>query len=236
MSSFFDFFDRTYIINLPDRRDRRRQVLAEVAAAAGGDVPNKVEIFPAVRPDDALDFENLGARGNVISHREAIRRADEAGCQRVLILEDDVVFRHVWRERGAEIRAELESNRWHVAYLGHLGELNDENPPFLRSGDAELIGAHCYALARPIFRPFIEFLEIIETRPAGHPDGGPMFFDGALNFFRKRERSPTLIATPSLAKQRPSRNDCHDTAWFDRTPGVRQLVQFLRRWKPIDRR
>ena len=49
--SFVDHFDRTYLINLPTRKDRLRRAMRELEAQ--GVAPGRVLIFPAVRPESA---------------------------------------------------------------------------------------------------------------------------------------------------------------------------------------
>jgi len=74
----------------------------------------------------------------------------------------------------------------------------------------------------------VRFLDSAPLRPPGHPDGGPMFPDGALSFFRaKHPEIVTLAAAPSMAFQRASRSDL-TPRWFDRIPGLRETAGILR--------
>ena len=84
----------------------------------------------------------------------------------------------------------------------------------------------------------LRFLEELQQRPPGHPDGGPMHLDGAYSTFRAQNPDVvTLIASPNLGWQRSSRSDIYPNAWFDRVPGFRQLAgaartskTWLKRW------
>jgi glycosyl transferase, family 25 len=63
-----DFFERVYAINLPYRKDRRSMIVEELKKAGIPLVPNKAEIFSAIRPDNAGEFPSIGARGCFESH------------------------------------------------------------------------------------------------------------------------------------------------------------------------
>ncbi|MDT8311859.1 MAG: hypothetical protein RQ732_10470 [Methylophaga sp.] len=41
----------------------------------------------------------------------------------------------------------------------------------------------------------------------------------------------TLILSPPVVYQRPSRTDIHDLAFYDRWPGLRQLANWARHYK-----
>ena len=65
----------------------------------------------------------------------------------------------------------------------------------------------------------ITHLQACLTRPPGHPEGGPMHFDGALTLLRQAQ--PGLVtwrASRSLAGQRSSRSDIIGPSWLDRLP------------------
>lgn len=218
------------IINLPNRTDRRKQVMKEILRVAGDGFPSKASFFSAMQPEDPLGFPSASMRGNLISHREAIRKAADENKESVLILEDDVIFRKNWTKASDAVIRDLDSINWKISYLGHLSTDPVTNNGFFSPCNAiELAGAHCYALKRDVYGPFLHFLDALEHRLDGDPEGGPMFFDGALNFFRlKNEDIPAIYATPSLAIQRPSRTDCHPNALYDRVPIIRSAVQLLR--------
>ena len=62
-------------------------------------------------------------------------------------------------------------------------------------------------------RPVL-FMEELQQRPPGHPDGGPMHIDGAYSTFRVQNPDVvTLIASPNLGWQRSSRSDVTPNWW-----------------------
>jgi len=236
VTTLADCFSRTYAINLPERRDRREALLGELRSFQLAPEPGKLEIFPGVRPDDAGGFVNRGVRGCFLSHSGVLRRALDEKLETVLVLEDDVVFSPDLPRRVEAIRRELREQRWGFAYLGHVLDLKPAADsrcfvPYSR----EILLAHCYAVHGSVLPALVEFFEAIPERAPGHPDGGPMFPDGALSFFRMRHPEiPTLAAAPALAFQRPSRSDL-TPRWFDRVPVLREAVGLLRKFKSARR-
>jgi hypothetical protein len=62
------------------------------------------------------------------------------------------------------------------------------------------------------------------TRPPGHPDGGPMYFDGYMNTVRRKYPLTTLCAVPSLAWQMSSKSNLTPSV-FDRIPLASALLR-----------
>lgn len=96
--------------------------------------------------------------------------------------------------------------------------------------------AHFYGVNGRVLDRLVAFLELVMSRPPGHPDGGPMHVDGAFSTFRQQNPDVlTLAASPSLGWQRSSRSDIASNRWYDRTPVSRELVGLARRlsrgWK-----
>jgi len=84
--------------------------------------------------------------------------------------------------------------------------------------------AHFYAVNGRILDRLLRFLEELQHRPLGHPDGGPMHLDGAYSTFRAQNPDVvTLIASPNLGWQRSSRSDI-SPKWFDNVPGLSPLA------------
>lgn len=224
-----DCFSRTYAINLPERRDRREALLEELRSIALHPEPGRLELFPGVRPETAEGFPNRGVRGCFLSHSGVLRRALDEKLQSVLVLEDDVAFSPLLRDRIETIRRELREQTWGFVYLGHplrVAPAGDSRCLVPYGGG--IVTAHCYGVHASVLPALVEFFESIPRRAPGHPDGGPMFPDGALSFFRARHPEiVTLVAAPSLAHQRSSRSDL-TPRWFDRIPGLREAAGFLR--------
>jgi glycosyl transferase family 25 len=75
-----DRFEQVRIVNLVDRPDRRREVIAELDRI-GGMAPN-ISFYDAHRPDDTGGFPSLGARGCFESHLAVLRSARDATSRR----------------------------------------------------------------------------------------------------------------------------------------------------------
>ena len=90
MTDVFAPFLQIRIINLPARRDRRRQMEAELRRAGLGADP-RVAFFPGIVSPDHAPFRARGEKGVFLSHLSILREAAKAGAS-VLILEDDADF------------------------------------------------------------------------------------------------------------------------------------------------
>ncbi len=230
-----DCFDRICIINLPERRDRRRQVekeLARLGLRADGD---HIRFVAGIRMDDAGPFPSAGARGCYLSHLAVLRQALADGVGSVLVLEDDVVFTPALARPQPHLAATLRAGGWDLAYPGHTDPCQAE-PAQWQATRRPLVCAHCYAVSRDALGPLVSYLEACLTRPPGDPAGGPMHVDGALSMFRAQAAAcTTLICAPSLARQRSSRSDIAGSHWFDRGP-LRPLSAGLRALRELRRR
>ncbi|WAJ31111.1 glycosyltransferase family 25 protein [Antarcticirhabdus aurantiaca] len=220
-------FERRFVINLPHRVDRRRDTEAELVR-----VGCSATFVAAIRPADAGEFGSVGERGAYESHLRTWRSAIGAGS--ILVMEDDVSFAPDLRDRVALLDAL--PTAWDVLYLGH-GQLPDV--PRHRGGpglgpvepETEFIGLHCYAINGRALPRLVAAAERFLTRERGHPDGGIMPIDGALNIARRQEGFVTFAAVPPLAEQRASRTDIGTLKWFDRVPALEGAVRLARRAK-----
>lgn len=234
--SFADHFDRVYLINLRSRSDRRRRALRELAEQGVALEPGKVELFEAVRPESADGFQSIGRRGVFLSHAIIARRALAEGLGSVLVLEDDVAFTPAMRSHGETLLRELRQRPWHVAFLGYLSieappqklaELNTGPPAWLPLPGPR-IGAHCYALHGEVLPALVEYMQGVETRAPGHPDGARFGPDATFNMFCSMyPQWTTLVARPNLATQASSASDLAPR-WFDKVPLLRQLARYAR--------
>lgn len=213
-------FERIFVINLAHRTDRRQQMEAQLAAVGVPLDSSQLTFFPAVRPDDLRGFPSLGARGCYLSHLGVLRAA--AGLRNVLILEDDLDF-------VDDFELPPLPSGWGMFYGGARHALVPTGPLTTAAPSEPVECAHFLGLNGAVIAPLIGYLEAILMRPTGHPDGGPMHVDGAYSRFRADHPAiVTLVATPDLGFQRPSRSDIHPLRWFDRVPVVREVVQFTR--------
>ena len=93
----WSFFDRAYCISLRKRADRREAVRAEFARV--GLVVEFVMADKAANPEQGI-YE---------SHLLCLQRGQAAGAQRILVFEDDVLFRCFSADRLAQMTAFLET-------------------------------------------------------------------------------------------------------------------------------
>jgi hypothetical protein len=243
-------FDRIYVLNLPERADRRREIEVQLRRVGLSLATAPVRLFRAVRPPDAGSFPSIGARGCFMSHLGMLREAVDDGLGSVLILEDDVDFSPDAERRLPAVLAALAHEDWAVFYGGC--ELPEGVPATLAALAApeevlrELpaaVGArttHFIALRGAAIALAARFLESVAARPPGDPAGGPMHVDGAYTWFRRTHPAlRTWVALPALGHQRQSRTDIHPLRWYDRWPLVRDLAQLARRvrrgWAPAGR-
>jgi GR25 family glycosyltransferase involved in LPS biosynthesis len=237
-----NYFDRIYVINLPERTDRRREVTAALKRIGVSFAPGKVELFPAVRPTDAAGFPSPGVRGCFLSHLAVLKKASELNLPSVLILEDDVEFADVSQLVWASILQQLNDQPWNFAYLGYT-HVDKATRATRRSEHVEMLSfsgyircAHAYAVSQPTYSPLIQHLEELQQRRPRHPEGGPMDVDGAYNVFRRKNpETLTLIAGPQVAWQRASHSDLH-SKWWHRIWSVRTLLRPARNVKNYLRR
>jgi hypothetical protein len=151
----------------------------------------------------------------------------------VLILEDDCAFRPdfltVLTAALARDDWEICYPGWEIHYPGRAGrELPHVSRLFACDPDDRFRGAHCYLVRNRTIRGLPKYLEGQHLRGPDDPLGGPMSPDAALNWYRRIYEVPTLVATPPVAVQRPSRSDLSPKPW-DRVPGLRWLAAAVRR-------
>lgn len=226
------YFDLTLVISLPDRTDRRRALIRDLARHGLPFRPGRVEFFDAIRPADAAGFPTPGARGCFLSHRASLTEARRRGVNRLLIVEDDLQLSPRFASLVPGVVDRLNVNDWSLAYLGHSIGLSAATPAdqALITYEGPIGQSHFVAFNGPeVIERLLAFLDLILSRPPGHHDGGPMHYDGALSTFRaKNPDLVTLVAVPPLGRQRPSRTDIHSLPWFDRLPLLRPLANAAR--------
>lgn len=227
-SLLLDGFQRIIVVNLPERNDRRREMEQQLRAVGADPNDPRIRFFAAARPREVGDWPSIGARGCFQSHLEILRAAAADGLESILILEDDCDFTPRPTAMRAALVEQLADREWDLCYLGHPEALDDAAPGTWVAHDRPFQQSHCYAVHGRALPRLVEFLEAVTKRPAGHPDGGPQHYDGALNMFRMQNADVvTLLAAPSLAHQRSSRSDIFEH-WYDRVFGLKQLFELRR--------
>ena len=231
MAPLTDYFPLTRVVNLPARQDRLREMTTQLAAMGMPFAAGEVELFSAISPEDAAGFTKPAVRGCYLSHLEILRNARARGVNSVLILEDDLQVQPQDLETISDMAEKLVESHWDIAYFGHLlppGRAQASQWSPLRG---ELRASHFYAVHSGIFNKLIGYLEDCQKRPEGHPVGGPMEYDGALNMFRLwHPDTVTLVAQPSLGGQRSSQSDIHPSG-ERRISGIRQAASLARKVK-----
>lgn len=232
MTDLLTCFARTYIVHLPERQDRRREMDAELARFGLCADGERIRYWDATRPRDAGLFPSRGAHGCFLSHLAILEEAQRDQLDSVLILEDDLTLNAALAAAPAAMRERVAAGGWHFAYLGHTAEVADGAPPHWLESKLPLATTHFYALHGSIISRLREHLQACLARPPGHPLGSPMHVDGAYSLFRQFNMDVvTLLAAPSLGGQRSSRSDIHPNRWFDRLPVLRALASLARHAK-----
>ncbi|HDS1681994.1 TPA: glycosyltransferase family 25 protein [Pseudomonas putida] len=226
-----DYFDRTRIINIPSRTDRRVETEAEFARNGFQIDDEKIGFFPAVTPTVQEGFPSAGVRGCFMSHLHILEEAMRLNVKNILIMEDDIQFSRRIGPYGKKAIEALQSLDWDIAYLGHSCEGNSDTPRWTPV-DRPIHLAHFYAVNGKSVGKLRDFLAQILQRPPGHPDGGPMHYDAALNTLIHTDKNiQAYYFTWNLGYQRPSRTDLHALSIFDRLAMLRPLMALYRRLK-----
>ncbi|MBW4691903.1 MAG: glycosyltransferase family 25 protein [Lyngbya sp. HA4199-MV5] len=230
---FSEFFDCAYVINLPARTDRRREMAKELNQMGMPFKPGKVELFAAIRPDSPGPFQSIGYRGAFLSHLNVLKQAKARGLKNVLVMEDDLQLRQDFHQYEEVLLRELLKTDWDLAHFGYgcdeRFDTQKVDAPILQPFSGEIIGAQFYAVNGKALDCLIHFFEAVLQRPAGHPEGSPMSPDGVFNIFKWQY--PTivrLIAVPSFGNQRSSRSDI-STQWFDQLPVLGSFAGLARK-------
>src|SRR5271170_7150269 len=72
-------FNAIYLINLPERVDRRRELASELNSVGLSEDDERVIWMAAVRPPEAGGFPSIGSRGCFMSHLECLKSARARG-------------------------------------------------------------------------------------------------------------------------------------------------------------
>lgn len=231
-----DFFQCAYVINLPERIDRRVATEKELKNVGMCFAAGKLEFFPAIRPDSAADFPSIGARGCFMSHLQVLKMAREQGLANVLIMEDDVLMSRDFNTYEASLIQQLSQTEWGIAYFGYPIKLSTPVTGQFVPLTESIHTAHFYSVNGTYFDRLITYLDAVQQRPSGHPEGGSMHLDGAYNLFRQNNPDiPVFRASPSLVAQRSTRSDIFPNAWYETTPVLSQLLGIARSAKTFVR-
>lgn len=230
-----NYFDNIYIINLPHRTDRKKEIEDQFSKIGLGIDGEYIRLFSAFRPDASVGFPTIGARGCFMSHLAVLTHARDRSLGNILIIEDDCNFVSRFLEKLLAIQTDLPRNSWSFFYGGALNVVDstqDQNP-WLTPNQA-LAGSHFIAVNGAVLADLVAYFETMLTRPPGDPLGGPMHVDGAYSWFRaSHPECITYLATPELAYQRSSATDIHQRKWFERLSTMQWIFGRLRKVKNI---
>jgi hypothetical protein len=225
-------FTHIYVINLPERTDRRREVEEQLNRFGLSLEHPAVSLVPASRPADRGEFPNIGARGCFESHLITLRAAQDAGHENFLILEDDADFSDDFESRAEAVSEAAQRVEWDIFYGWLPGTGAGGQAAGLQDIPAEtgVVTSHFMGFNARILPDLIPYMAAIHARPLGDPLGGAMHVDGAYSWFRAAHPQYVTIApVRSISVQRSSRSDIHVLHWFDRIPALAPVVGWLRR-------
>lgn len=228
-----ELFDKVYIINLAERKDRRDEMAKQLKKIGLSFSDPLVQLFPAVRPESKGVFPSIGARGCFMSHLGVLEHAIKAHHDSILILEDDVDWTPLALASDTDTLSEMQKTDWDYLHGGrgkdlhgatgnnfHLEELKPEQ---------EVLLAHFVGMRGKTISSAHRYLTAILGRPPGSAQGGPMHVDGAYNWFRKdNPEIKGYICIPSLARQRPSKSDITPNTGIKTLPVISHTLAVLR--------
>jgi glycosyl transferase family 25 len=158
-----EYFSMTRVINLPERKDRRRAVVKELETIDMHKGKDNVEFFDAIRPTEAAGFPNPGVRGCFLSHMEVLKEAHARGVESVLVIEDDLSIAPEFPTVFPELAGILDEEPWGLVYFGYTNRdvscvAGDKK--LLRS--EESVGCtHFYAVHQRVLPQLLSFLELV---------------------------------------------------------------------------
>src|SRR5271155_4920613 len=119
MSTLADLFGRTFVINLPERRDRLAAINRQLDNVGMGFNRSTVKLHPATRCSEVGGFPSTAVRGCFLSHLAVLREARAEGLRTVLIMEDDLAISPLFASSCARLMQEAEDHPWGFIYFGH---------------------------------------------------------------------------------------------------------------------
>ena len=204
----FERYERVVVISLPERTDRRREMVRNLGP---------IEFFDAVRPFDKGPFQSIGAHGCYLSHLAVLKQGGS-----VLILEDDCDFLpHAFDYRVPPVG---------VFYGGWL-EMTDSyiigsHCMGFNARAAKLAASYLTNLLDPDFPADPQAASELGFNPAIRPP-----VDGAYVWFRRAHPELTTEFA-RISVQRPSRSDC-TPGRFDGIPALRPIAQLGRKLRMV---
>jgi len=236
-AALLSVFDHIYVVNLPSRTDRRREMEHQLQGIGLSLDHPRITLFAAIRPESKGEFPSIGCRGCFESHLAIFKAAVEANHSSILIIEDDTNFRANFAQRFGAMTPRLATEPWDIFYgwtrqtVGK--EFDAQSTEMIEMDPSEApYSSHFIGYQKSAIVALVPYLSAIAARPLGDPNGGPMHIDGAYGWFRAAHPTmKTLASLYPITRQRPSRTDIQDVRWFDRIAVLAPLVLFYRRLK-----
>lgn len=231
-SAMLDYFGRIEIIHLAARNDRFKRLQRSLKELGIELEDQRVRIPHAEVVDTEFGYSSKQVYGNFLSHLDILQRALKDECKKVLILEDDAIFRSKLSDMKEQhlLCQELDCIDWDILYLGH-----PITKDLVGQGQGLLVTkkyfkwAHCYAIKKSILPKLVSFLEQTMQREAGHPLGGKLYIDGAFAMFREQNPdAKCVIHNPTLSVQAGSQSGIASAKWYDRIGLLGPLLRAVR--------
>jgi glycosyl transferase, family 25 len=225
-----DYFERIYVIHLPERVDRYIALERELRMLGIDLKGGKVRIPHAPRPTDANQFSSRAVYGNFLSHLAILKEAREERFATVLVLEDDAIFSRRMVKNQAALVQTLRDQPWDLCFFGH--SLKHELHGCAKGLVAHRAGftwAHCYGVNARVLPRLIDYLETTMILQPGDPRGARMYIDGAFTLFR--ERNPdvvALVSNPVLSVQKGSPSSIAGKGWYRSLRFINPLINMAR--------
>ena len=169
-------FDRTVIISLPERGDRRGRLMENIRSCGLAEhrdilwhdaVNGRRERIPA------WWRQGPGAWGCRASHLQVLQHAQRDGVERLLIIEDDACF-HSRAAEWLDMLMPLLPADWDLFFLGgqHMAEPRRTREPRLLRGSG-ITRTHAYAIHQRAFARLVSAIGSLEeyrAHPGWHVD------------------------------------------------------------------
>jgi len=227
-----DFFERIYVLHLPERTDRFEALQRELRHLDIDLKSAKVRIPVVPRPSDANLFSSRGTYHNFLTHLAIFRETIEDKLANVWVLEDDAIFSRRMVNEQAALVDTLQHQSWDMCFFGH--SLKNELKGFDEGlvpipNHFSFIWSHCYAVNARILPTLVDYAQMTTELAPGDPRGARMSIDGAFNMFR--ERNPhvlTLVGNPVLSVQKGSPSSIAGSHAYKSWPLIEPMIRLAR--------
>ena len=161
------FAEHVYIINREDRPDRKEHAILQTKQLG---IDNMLTVWKAVNPDETkvkwkpnptIDGWNKYAAALNMSTIQVLEDAKEKGYEKIVILEDDVMFIESSLIKIRELGKRLDNTHWDLFHFGHL-PIQGREAISIGNGLVRLRGSymcHAYAIQGRVFDDLITLLK-----------------------------------------------------------------------------